>query len=176
VQVDSNGNPFIRFPDAPDRSMQLTRRWFLETATTTDEYRNLRTDLYWSGFQLFRLAQRVLHASLAAGASPSERRDRLVAAEFVLDQMQQASEAAGARLVVVYIPMYFGPAIEEAPRELLEFARRRGIMFVSMARRFREMQSSGAAIGIPGDNHLDAKAHEAVAEEVVKALKEHHAP
>ena len=171
VQEDSSGLPSVRFPDTPDRNMQLTRRWFLETATATEEYRSLLTDLYWSGFQLFRLAQRALYASLEAGAFPAERHDKLVAAKFVLDQMQQASETAGARLVVVYIPIYFGPTIEEAPRELIEFAGQRGIMFVSMARRFRDMQSSGAAIGIPGDNHLSALAHQVVAEEVANRLK-----
>ncbi len=175
VQEDSSGIPNVRFPDAPDRGMHLTRRWFLETATGTDEYRNLWTDLYWSGFRIFRLAQQALQAPLEAGMAQSGGNGKLAAAKLVLDQMQQASEAAGAMLVVVYIPMYFGPAIEEAPHELVEFAGRRGIIFVSMARRFRNMQSSGTAIGIPGDNHLNANAHEAVAEEVVKALKERHA-
>jgi len=175
VQEDSTGIPSVRFPNTPDRSMQLTRRWFLETATATEEYRNFLTDFYWSGFQLLRLAQKALHVSSEAGASPSERQDKLMAAKFVLDQMQQASEAAGARLVVVYIPTYFGQTIEEAPREMIEFAGQQGIMFVSMARRFRDMKSAGTAIGIPADNHLNAQAHEAVAEEVIRIMKESNA-
>jgi hypothetical protein len=170
VRQDQSGHPYILSPRNPHQNMQLMRRWFMETAAGTDEYRTLRTDFFWTGFQVFRKVQQTLGRYGMPVDPFTKGRDGLAATEYVLSEMQRVAKENGAKLVVVYIPVYFHSVVKEAPPELVTFSEQRGIRFLSLSRRFNAMKSKGIEIGIPGDTHLSTTAHHAVAEEIAGIL------
>jgi hypothetical protein len=91
----------------------------------------------------------------------------------VLQQMKQTADSIHAPLIVVWIPVYFYPEINDLPARLAAVIKDAGILLVDMAPRFREMQREGAVIAIPGNGHMTPAAHQAVAAAVAKLLKEH---
>jgi hypothetical protein len=86
--------------------------------------------------------------------------------------MKQTADSIHAPLIVVWIPVYFYPEINDLLPRLAAVIKDTGILLVDMAPRFREMQREGAVIAIPGNGHMTPAAHQAVAAAVAKLLKE----
>lgn len=163
VKLGPSGQMQIEPPLAPEAGVEQTRRWYMETASGTSQYRSIFTDLYWKAAQIWR-------ALVGFGQQDTSAAERLEATKYILGEMNNAAASVGAKLIVVFIPLYFD-TIKDAPDELTEFARNKGYILVSMSDEFREMRAAGVSIPIAGDGHLSEAAHEAIARRVEAAVR-----
>jgi len=168
IRFDQDGQPYILPPDDAEAGIRLTRRWFMETAIGTDQYRSLWTDLYWTTFRLWREAHHRLGGEQVS--TRTSEAQRLMATEFVLIKMKEKAASVGAELIVVFIPNYLGTTVEAPRPELVTMVRKHRIVFVDMTRPFHLMKQQGVNIGIPGDGHMTEAAHQAVAEVVIQVI------
>jgi|SRR6476620_4976475 thiamine pyrophosphate-dependent acetolactate synthase large subunit-like protein len=86
--------------------------------------------------------------------------------------MKQTADSIHAALIVVWIPVYFYPQINDLPPRLAAVIKDAGILLVDMTSRFREMQRERTVIAIPGNGHMTVAAHQAVAAAAASLLKE----
>jgi hypothetical protein len=156
----ASGQPRIRLPDDPLAALSRARRWyghggppFLKDLAAAASRNWGAVATWWSGRG-------------PAVVSPSVK---LQASLYVLDQMKRTADLGGAKLVVVYLPVYFSDVINDVSPEMATFARDTGIALVDMAPRLRAMKRAGQVIAIPGDGHMTAAVHRAVAEEIISA-------
>ena len=167
VCFDDMDRPYIRYPADAAGCFNRVRRWDLETANNSP-YRTLRTDLKWTTHQWARDLSRALGSTVHSDPTDELMMKRV--ALYVMREMKKLAEAAGAKLVVVYIPLYFSDYVEPMPEDLAASTEEAGIIMGDMAGRFNEFKRQGIGIPIPGDGHLNAGAHAAIGEEVYREL------
>ncbi len=170
VRQGGDGQPMLRLPGPYyERNLELTRRYFAETAQGEAVGQGFRTDLEWT---VRKNEWRILTALIAVRSSPwlTTTEAKETAAAYVLRRMQEECESIGARLVVLYIPRYFDCPVPDAPDSLHWTCEELGIHLVDLGRRFRAMRCAGIAVELLGDRHMSAAAHQAAAEELSAAL------
>ena len=94
------------------------------------------------------------------------------AQDLVVADMLGATTAAGARLVVAYIPPLARGGTKDPPAALLESVAGRDLTFVDLAPRIREWYADPARsdLTLPDDEHPNAQAHAVMAEALEKVL------
>lgn len=94
--------------------------------------------------------------------------DRMEAERYVLERMAADARNMGARLIVVAMPDYnngWTPVRDHAA-----LAERAGFTSIDATEALRAVERSGASVGIPGDGHLSAASHRAIADAVEAVL------
>lgn len=170
VQFDVENYPYLQFPSNAIRNLESTRMWFLEASGQTDKYRTYLTDFYWSAYSVWRSIEKEYRQITGHPEEPSDEK-KIAAANFVLDQMKLTVDLVEARLVVVYIPLYFDNTMRRAPQDMKISAERKGITFIDMTNRLQAMRMTGVPLAIPGDGHMTTAVHLAVADEVMNELQ-----
>jgi hypothetical protein len=156
--------PSIRLPEDPVSALTRAKLWF------GDGKPPFVKDFLASAVRNWAfLAAKFDRARAPEGVSDE---DKIEAQAYVLQQMKHTADSIHAPLIVVWIPVYFYPEINDLPLRLAAVIKDTGILLVDMAPRFREMQREGAVIAIPGNEHMTPAAHQAVAAAVAKLLKE----
>jgi hypothetical protein len=138
----------------------------METAEGTDAYRTVLTDAFWTAYRMVTTVEEAIYG-LGKPVSPERK---VEATRYVLEEMKRTADSIGARLIVVWIPLYFGDTLNQAPPELISLASREGFSLVSMTERFEAMKRNGIPLAIVGDGHMTEAAHEAIASEIIKAV------
>jgi len=170
VQFDVENYPYLQFPSNAIRNLESTRMWFLEASGQTDKYRTYLTDFYWSAYSVWRSIEKEYRQITGHPEELSDEK-KIAAANFVLDQMKLTVDLVEARLVVVYIPLYFDNTMRRAPQDMKISAERKGITFIDMTNRLQAMRMTGVPLAIPGDGHMTTAVHLAVADEVMNELQ-----
>jgi hypothetical protein len=164
VTIGPSG-PSIRLPEDPVNALTRAKLWFGDGKPPFVKDFLASAVRNWGFF-----AAKFDRARAPEGVSD---KDKIEAQAYVLQQMKQTADSIDAPLIVVWIPVYFYPEINDLPARLAAVIKDAGILLVDMAPRFREMQREGAVIAIPGNGHMTPAAHQAVAAAVAKLLKEH---
>jgi hypothetical protein len=164
VTIGPSG-PSIRLPEDPVNALTRAKLWFGDGKPPFVKDFLASAVRNWGFF-----AAKFDRARAPEGVSD---KDKIEAQAYVLQQMKQTADSIHAPLIVVWIPVYFYPEINDLPARLAAVIKDAGILLVDMAPRFREMQREGAVIAIPGNGHMTPAAHQAVAAAVAKLLKEH---
>ena len=162
VRFDREGKPSILYPEDARNALALAGKWFAGK-DGGPLYGGIVEDVVVSALRL----SRAFEETFALGGSHAEK---LRAATYVLSEMKATADSIGARMIVVYMPVYFNEQIEPAPRELVTFSREHDITFMSMTPKFRQMKEAGIPIAIPGNGHMTEFAHRAVADEIIAAI------
>lgn len=160
----ASSQPQIAIPHTTEADFLRARDWFMQTSARTGAYRNFFTDMKWTAAVLWhQLSVKVIPDLPFA--------DRLVAMNYLLGEMKAATDAMGAKLLVVYLPYYQGEeAIEDTPQGLVSFLQTKGIAYISMADAFRDMRNKKVSIAQASDMHLSEAAHERIAREIRQAM------
>jgi len=153
--------PSIRLPDDPAAGLARARLWYGHGGPPFIK------DLTAAAARNWNALLGLLSAGDAMGTVADSA--KIEAAIFVLNQMKESAEASGARLVVVWLPLYF-TEINDAPSWLSAFCRDAGIALVDMGPRLREFRRDGTVIAIPGNGHITADVHRAIAREIANSL------
>ncbi len=168
IRFDESGRPVIEYPSHSDRNVALTRRWYMETAKGTNAYRTVFTDVFWTAYRFATMS----YEAVFGIEEPVSFERKLDAMRYVLSEMKRAADSVGAKLAVVWTPLYFSDTITQPPDELVAHAERERILWVNMAGPFETMKRNGIPIAIAGDGHMTEAAHKAVASEILRALAE----
>lgn len=169
VQFGPGATPTIKISSHATRNLELTRMWYLEASGLSDKYRTFWTDLYWSGYALWRSVEKEYSQATGHPEEPQDE-NKVNATNYVLGQMKLTASEVSAQLLVVYIPLYFDDAIRQVPEAVRASAEQQGIQLIDMAERLRGMRAAGVPLAIPGDGHMTAAVHAAIADEVVSRL------
>lgn len=168
IEFHRDDQPYIRVPSHTARNLELLRAWYLEASGQTDIYRTFMTELYWSGYSIWRSVEGQYRRVGGLSEPPAEK--KTLAAVHVIDQMKATADSLGAQLVVVYIPDYLGNTINAAPPAVRAKLEQSAGQFIDMTKRLQAMREAGVTLAIPGDGHMTAEVHLAIADEVAKRL------
>lgn len=167
VRRNQQGNFVLVFPSHSEENLNRIRRFYLETATVTNTYRSLWTDMYWVSSEM---GKRISTLWLKNEGIGVEYHDKWEAMEFVLKEMNGLTTSIGAQFVVVWIPLYFSSDIADPPQELLILSQELGFILVNLRERFLSMMQTGITIALPDDGHMNKIAHGMIASEIVTNL------
>jgi lysophospholipase L1-like esterase len=97
---------------------------------------------------------------------------RAVVDEFLLQTFNERVTAAGARLIILYVPDYFGPRVVPAPEHLIQLARRLDVDFIDLTSDLQaELSSDPNSIKVPNDGHLNERGHELMARRLYESIE-----
>lgn len=164
VDFDSEGAPYVRFPD-PDAEADWQRNERFRAAATASPWG--RASLA-TGFEILwqRARRRLERRPPPPSGDPEKRRASLA---FLLRRMHAAAAGMGARLAVAFIPDLRAPHPgADAPPDELVAALDEGIELVDVSRRLRGWR--GPPLTLPGDGHPSAAGHRAIAQALVQQL------
>ena len=150
VELPIIENGYIKLPETDN--LFAARDYLIETAHPT-----FQTDFKWTAYKLWRSIYRQHTAT---------REEKIEAGKLVLTEMKKVSDI----LIVVYIPIYF-QEINPAPRELVELAKAKGFILIDMHKRLSEFRARNVVFTL-SDGHLNAVGHQAIADEVVPAIRQ----
>lgn len=98
--------------------------------------------------------------------------DQASAEEYLLITMARDAKQIGARLMVVYLPDY-NRGWPSTP-DYAALAQRHGFTFIDTTADLRALERAGIDVGIPGDGHLSAASHAAIAARIARELETLH--
>ena len=155
------------FPRQSEKNLERIRRFYLETATSTNRYRSLWTDMYWVSYDIGKQISTLWVRNNAVDVTSHEKWE---ATEFVLQEMNKLTTSVDAQFVVVWIPLYFSSDIANPPSELVTLSQKLGFVLVNLRDRFLSMKQSDIDIALPGDGHMNKSTHAMIASEIVASL------
>jgi hypothetical protein len=163
------GSDPLRIVEPEDNGprFELERR-FRAYASGKDGGYSLARDVFWKARYLWGEFYFLRWGRRTVSADDAQR-----VAEFLYRQMADASRAMGARLVVLYIPDYFGDKpVVSPPPFLPALVRRLGGVFVDMTPDLQSVKAQGGlpAIIIPNNGHLNAAMNALIAEKLSAAI------
>ena len=168
------GAPSIKYPPphAAERTNRRMRSW--EREALSDGFKpSLWSDIKYTAISYYEhvlvpaIDDRRIRTLGIFGTF--EEDEKLRANELVFSLLKSAAGSIGALPVVVYTPDYLVTGPMTMPPEFAAQAKRHGLVLVSMLERFNAMRRED--ISIPGDGHLSAASHRAIAEEVAHVLR-----
>lgn len=101
----------------------------------------------------------------ATYSTPSDQRKE-EALGFLLRNMEKSAAAIGAKLLVVYLPTNYYSAPEALPRVIGD------IRLLDLTQAFQRERDKGANLYIVGDGHPNRAAHELIAREIAKYVRD----
>lgn len=101
----------------------------------------------------------------ATYSTPSDQRKE-EALGFLLRNMERSAAEIGARLLVVYLPTNYYSAPEALPRAIGD------IRLLDLTKAFQRERDTGASLYIVGDGHPNRAAHELIAREIAKYVRD----
>jgi lysophospholipase L1-like esterase len=161
VDLDDDGQPKLSLTDPKLAAKRWDdyRRWYRETSPAADSERTLLSDVRWT----HHLWMHALSAKLGWDEEPRHPADQMAAARLILAKGADLAKRHGARLVVLWVPPYWGTTIPQTPHEMQELAASLGISLVSAQPALQELIDRGQNFTFP-DNHLNETGHMALAE------------
>ena len=170
VRFRDDGNAYIEPPSNPFKAMLTSRRWYRETTTQDGSTGNFFTDVYWTGYRLFVKITRSFFAS-NTGEAYNDPAFQWRAARYVLDRMNADATHVGAKLIVVWIPLYFSEKINPFPGDVAADICEKGVHLIDGTRVINALRSRGLDVAIAGDGHISPAAHRMFAERIAQIIK-----
>lgn len=157
VAFDTSQQPYIKFPEDPSMALERARKWYGNGTSPFLKDFTAATFRSWD-----TLKARFWGAQDGTQISKSEK---IKATHYVLKEMKVAADSIGAKLIVVYIPLYFTD-ITDVDSDIASFALANGIELVDLAPHLRDMKRRGEIISIPDNGHISKAVHRAIAEQI----------
>ena len=167
-QLNQQRELALVLPSHSASNIEQMRRFYLETSSTTDVYRSIWSDMYWVSYDL---VNRISTLWSKSEAVEFDFRDKWQVMRYVIEEMNNLISTVNAKLVVVWIPLYFSSDIHHSPNELEALSLDEGFILVDLSDRFLSMQERGVDLALQGDGHMNEHTHRIVAEEVFSRLR-----
>ncbi len=172
VVIGRDGTPRIVGPRDNTAVIETLQAYFDYAAGAGAPYAPSR-DFYWK-------VRNVIAGYLQPGRpldSLLHRHDRdpshmVEAGAFLVGRLGEEVRRIGGRLVILYIPNYFGAKVIPPPAYLVRTARALGVPFVDLTPALEAAKARGPdAIIIPGDGHLNPWANAVAADMLAAELR-----
>jgi hypothetical protein len=179
------GRPIIKFtsnsakishPWFTNKNLQDYRNWYRDTSNASNLSRARR--MYWRLRILVRIFAEKYIRSLKrsfgdwpAVATEQNWQQQIAAANFVVSEMKTMADSVGAKLVVVYLPIFFSQKILAPPKDFLDHIKKIDVLFIDMEPKWTERRRNKEPFYFAHDMHLNCEGHRDVAEEIFAELK-----
>lgn len=118
-------------------------------------------DFYWSAWRLW--ADAVQSSELFFGRRHPSMQQQAAVANFLIRSFSEKVKSKGSRLIVLYIPDYFGQKVIPPPEYLSGLMERLKIPFVDITSDLQmALDHDPKSIQVPNDGHLNEVGHEII--------------
>jgi len=178
IVYNDNKELKIRYPKYSDLTLATNQRWYSELADyhNTGKYSLLKSNFWHVASTMeyvHNLTNQMDGLRKQIFGKGIDNEDKIEAAKYVLEQMYTAVSAAGAELIVLYIP-YYGDApnafTSQMPSEISRFLGDRDIKFINLEYDFKLMNANNIPISIPKDGHINKRVHKLIAGHIAKVI------
>ena len=168
VIIDSSGPRIVEPSD--NRTVLETQRAYHAYITGQGGRYSLREDFYWKARQIW--ADSFQSSQFFFGRRHPDLAQQETVDEFLLSQLNDVVHRAGARLIILYIPNYFGPTVVPPPEYLVKLTKRLRIDFVDMTPDLqRALDADPNSITVPNNGHLNALGHDLMGRKLFETIR-----
>lgn len=161
VALDDSSGPHIVEPWDNQSVLEAQRAYYAYISGQAGQYSFLE-DFYWTARRIW--ADMLQSSEFFFGRRHLTVAQRVVVDEFLLRDFDAQIRAHGARLIIMYIPDYFGQRVVPAPAHLVALASQLDAPFIDMTPDIQAaMDTDPDSIKVPNDGHLNERGHEMMA-------------
>lgn len=162
----------IRYPRFSDLTYKINQRWFEELADYTNDatYSRVKASL-WAAIKPLEASRKIVNKINGFDLKATEQ-DKIPGAKYIIQQMQDAANEVGAKLIVLYIPYNFDANISPMPNELAAYLDTQNIAVIDLTAEFKKMYADGIPVTIPDDGHINKESHHVIAKSIATKIAE----
>jgi len=166
----------VSLPKGAKLALKQYVNWYRDSSLGTDL--PLLRKWYWKIRLAFRVIAERHIDNLKRGSgyqklnSSSKKWNYAIdASKYVVSEMKELADSVGAKLVIVYLPIFFMEEINSLPIELQAHMKNLDVIFVDMGPTWYTKKNNGENFYFTKDLHLNQKGHSDVSERIVSSLK-----
>lgn len=159
----------IVFPHFSKTTFKINQRWFKELADFNNDGKySITKASFWAAIKPLEVLHMFANKKRGFAEIPNES-EKIPAVKYILKEMKSAANAAGAELIVIFMPYYFD-TVSSVPHELEAFIEKEKIHLISLSGDFQALLNNGNTIAIPGDGHINKETHHLIAKRIVEKI------
>jgi hypothetical protein len=168
VIIDSSGPRIVEPSD--NRTALETQRAYQAYITGQAGGYSMGEDVYWKARQIW--ADFFQSSRFFFGRRHPDLAQQETVDTFLLGHLNDLVHGAGARLIILYIPNYFGPTVVPPPEYLVALTKRLQIDFVDMTADLQHaLDADPKSITVPNNGHLNEIGHDLMSRRLFETIR-----
>lgn len=151
------------------KTLQLTNDYYNYMAGNAGDY-SFAKDFYWK--LRTEIASHLNNSKYFFGRRDPSVQEQRATTEYLLTTYQAKFAQHGAKLIVIYLPNYFGNKVAAMPNFMQEIANQHGIKIIDLTSDLQTAKNNNIEIMIPNDGHLNQHAHNIIAQRVYEVINQ----